>query len=82
MDYRLIAAGMIAGSLLCTAPAFAAEKCDLDAQLGPGAQAIYDPFASVDTVLNVTVEVHNRGDQACQARFYVAPTGGNLILDL
>lgn len=80
MDYRLIAVGMLAGSLLCASPAFAAEKCDLQAQVGAGAQAVYDPFASVETILNVTVRVTNDTDEACQARFYIAPVGGDLRL--
>ena len=78
--YRLIAGALIAAFALGGTPGFAAGNCDLTATLGPGAQAVYDPFATADTVLNVTVTAQNRGDSACQARFYVAPLGGELRL--
>ena len=77
---RLIAWTLTGAAALVATPAVAANDCQLTAALGPGAQAVYDPFATADTVLNVTVTAQNRGDTPCQARFYVAPLGGELHL--
>ncbi|MBL9068856.1 MAG: hypothetical protein JNM03_02560 [Sphingopyxis sp.] len=56
-----------------------AQACELSASTsGGGLQAVYDPFAPQNTVVDLRVSVTNSGDEACLGRFYIAPLDGQL----
>jgi hypothetical protein len=71
---------LFAAMALLSSPGYAAKGCEIEAQFGSGAQSVYDPFSPADMILTLTVTARNRSDQACQARFYVAPVGSGLHL--
>lgn len=73
MTYRFMALMLAFG---CASPVLA-QDCDLTAGAsGSGLQNIYDPFAPQNTVVDLRINVSNAGSDTCQARFFVAPTGG------
>lgn len=69
-------------TLAAPMPALAhGNDCSLTAHIvGGGAQSLYDPFAPLNTVIDLDVDVRNAGDQPCNARLYVAPRDGRLRL--
>jgi hypothetical protein len=77
---RYLLAGC-AAALACAGPALAVD-CDLTAQTSSsGSQALYDPFAPQDTIVDLQILALNAGDANCTARFYVAPLSGQLRLE-
>lgn len=58
-----------------------ASDCTLTAQSNNSiVQRSYDPFAFGNTVLDLEVKVRNLSRRGCQARVYVSPAGGALVL--
>jgi hypothetical protein len=66
--------------LCCAAPA--AAECNLSAApAAPLVHVTYDPFGPTQQVLDLSVQLRNSGDEPCQARLYVRPSAGQLVLE-
>lgn len=73
-----VAAGLI---LAASATPVIAANCEVGARPGTAAQDVYDPFSPANTVLTFEILATNAGDKDCNVRFYVAPLGGELVLN-
>ena len=81
MNYvRLIGIAIVVAMQLQSAAK--AGECDLTAQTNSsGSQALYDPFAPQDTIVDLQIVAFNAGDTVCAAHFYVAPLSGAMTLE-
>lgn len=79
---KLVWAATAALLFAFTTPALAGNPhCAMTARVAlGGAQMVYDPFAPLNTAIDLEVIVENPNDKQCNARIYAGPLNGDLRL--